>query len=607
MCGIVGLFDNENIAEKLLQSLKIMEYRGYDSVGIALIGDAENIQVKKSLGRVEELAQQVTTLKGRIGIGHTRWATHGKPNLANAHPIANNNIAVIHNGIIENYHDIRMKLNVREWQTETDTESLLHFLEQDLKNTNHDVMMAVLNMAKMIEGRSAILMLFASDPDAIYAIRKGCPLVIGKSSDGEFAIGSDPLTFHEQCTNVGELPNNSIARLTKNAISILNLEGESLSCEFVPIQYELRSDDLNGHQHFMHKEIYEQANVLKNILRLYLTDELTDLEDTVGVSGLNLGKVNHIHLVGCGTAYHAGLLAKKYLELNTRLPITAETSSEFRDSCQVLSIKTLVIAISQSGETADTLSCVEKAVMLRCQVLAICNNKISTLSRIATKTIHLQCGPEISVAATKSFTAMVLCLFLFSLSCGRNRGLLSKEQLKRKLNDAIKLPKCIDDILSLEPILADIARKYAACQSVFFLGRHWNFPAALEGALKLKEISYIHAEGFAGGELKHGPLALIDAATPVFAAIPHDTQYPKMVSNLREVSARGGRIIGFGEKEDETLMNWCEEYVSLPVVSEELNPIIFCVAWQLIAYHTAVELGAHIDRPRNLAKSVTVE
>jgi len=485
--------------------------------------------------------------------------------------------------------------------------STASFLDQQLQDSNNDLLSTILKIAKKIEGSSAILLLFARDPNAIYAIRKGCPLVIGESCNGNFAISSDPLAFNEDCTRISDIPNNSIVRLTQKTVSVLNLEGEPLDSKFVPLKHDILVNNLEAHKHFMHKEIYDQKNVFQSILNQYLSDDQTELDNSVGIAGLNLGKVNHIHIVGCGTAYHAGLLAKKYLEQNTRLPITVEIASEFRDACQELSIKTLVIAISQSGETADTLACVEKAAISGCQVLAICNRKFAALPRIATKTIYLHCGPEVSVAATKSFTAMVLCLYLFSLSCGRNRGLLSKDQLKTKLKDVTKLPDCIEEVLTLEPALAQIAVKYSTCTSAYFLGRHWNFPAALEGALKLKEVSYIHAEGLAGGELKHGPLALIDSATPVFIAVPQDAQYPKMMSNLREVASRGGRIIGFGKKEDEALANWCENYFELPVVSDELNPIVFSVAWQLIAYHTALELGVDIDRPRNLAKSVTVE
>lgn len=381
--------------------------------------------------------------------------------------------------------------------------------------------------------------------------------------------------------------------------------GTRIEATFIPAPLESKGVTLGEYEHFMHKEMHEQSEVVRTILCQYVHG--LELAQAVDVTGLNLGKVAHVHIVGCGSAFHAGFLGKKYLELVTRLPITVEMASESRYSGQGLSPKTLVIAISQSGETADTLACVQKARVAGCQIVAVCNHGHSALVRLASKTILLHCGPEISVTATKSFTAMVLCLYLFSLACGRNRGLISKDALKQKLAELADLPGKVSQVLDDEELFRAAAAKYASVSSVLFIGRNWHHPIAMEGALKLKEISYIHAEGMAGGDLKHGTLALVNKATPVIALAPKDAQYSKIMSNVREIRARGGRIIGLGSEGDCELREECQDFFQLPSVPETLMPILSSIALQFWAYHTAKVLGTDIDRPRHLAKSLTVE
>lgn len=610
MCGIVGVFGNESVVPELLAGLKLLEYRGYDSTGISVLSKSDfqaKLHTIRRSGRVQEIERISSEISGSVGIGHTRWATHGIPDERNAHPQTTGRIAVVHNGIVENHEYLRKHLPWVDWKSDTDTEVVLHLLESEVQKLNGDKKEALLSVARQLEGRSAFVFLFVDEPDALYAIRKGLSLLVGRKTNGELMIASDGVAFQGKCEETLLLSDQLVVRLTKDKVNAWDFQGAPVICEFQSVQLENTPQSLNGFAHFMVKEIHDQVSVTQKIIDSALHSDTGLLQDSVGVAGLNLGKINHIHLVGCGTSYHAALLGKKYLEWMTRLPVTLELGSEFQYSDQILTPKTLLIAISQSGETADTVACAEKAAASGCQIVAFCNRRNTALSALATKTIDLHCGTEVSVAATKSFTAMVLSLYFFALSCGVNRGLLKKEALKLKASESLQLPGHIRKVLELEPQIAQIAQKYSKCTSTLFIGRHWNYPVALESALKLKEVSYIHAEGLAGGELKHGTLALVDSSLPVFAIAPQDALHPKMMSNLREIKSRSGRLIGIGNSDDSEFQSLCEDYLALPVISDALKPILAAVALQLLAYHVARVRGVDIDRPRNLAKSLTVE
>jgi glucosamine--fructose-6-phosphate aminotransferase (isomerizing) len=604
MCGIVGFCGQGTTGKEIFTSLKQLEYRGYDSSGISVLNDS-GFETVKAAGYLQNIYERATPLKGHIGIGHTRWATHGPANDINAHPHFNDHLSVVHNGIIENYHELKQVYPHSTWKSETDTEVLVHLLTEYILS-DQPILDSLLKLAAIIKGSFAVAVIFKSSPDTIYTIKNGMPLIVGHGT-GRHVVASDYLALPDDCVSSAALPDRSVGIVTPDFVRVVDFNGSHLNLKTEAFQKLEAAYELKGYKHFMAKEIAEQPHIAKLIIEQSIDLKTWEIDEkTAGVAGLNLGKIDHIKIVACGSAFHAALIGKYYLESFTPLRVTVEIASEARYSDQSLTSKTLLIAMSQSGETADTLSCVNTALELGCQVLAFCNRKHSDLASKATKTILLECGPEISVASTKAFFAMILRLYIFALSCGRNRGQIKKADFKGKLTDLLGLPDQISTVLALALPIAKVSSILSKEKAVFFLGRRLSYPVALEGALKLKEISYIYSEGYAAGELKHGPLALIEPNTPVISIVPPDRMFSKTMSNIAEAKSRGAYIISITSDGNE-VEQVSDLTINLPKCSEELFPFATTVIVQLIAYTTALQLNRPIDKPRNLAKSVTVE
>lgn len=605
MCGIVGFSGKSVSGKEIVQCLKQLEYRGYDSSGVATLASG-SIRTVKRAGRIINIETDAASLTGTVGIGHTRWATHGAANDVNAHPHSSDQISLVHNGIIENFYSIKSRQPDAVWKTETDTEVILHLLS-DYLTAGLAPLAAVRSLVQELRGSFALAIIFQQDPEVVFAVRSGMPLLVG-AGDQRHVIASDPVALPNDCLTMAILPEHSITVVRPQHAASGSFSGEQLTLMFQARQIFRETTELGKHEHFMIKEIEEQPAIIRSLLAERINFSALEIDsELAGVRGLNLGKISHIQIVACGTAWHAALLGKYYLESFTQIPVTVELASEFRYSDRPLTSKNLIIAISQSGETADTLSCVNQAVNAKCQILAFCNRAHAEIPRLATKTIHLNCGQEVSVASTKAFLSMIFNFYLFALSCGRNRGQMKKDIFQQKLLELNKIPAAIEQILANAGQIQQVAESLISANAVFFVGRRLSFPIALEGALKLKEISYLRAEGFAAGELKHGPLALIEPGTPVIAIVPADRHQGKTLSNVLETKARGARIITLGDRENQELRTISDAVIDLPELSEDLSPIATAVVVQLLAYYAARKLGTDIDKPRNLAKSVTVE
>ncbi len=615
MCGIIGYVGQRAVIPILLEGLRRLEYRGYDSAGIAVL-DGDRIEVVRALGKLVSLQEKVAEYGKNprgIGLGHTRWATHGEPSEWNAHPHGDcaRELVVVHNGIIENYHQLRNELEARGhvFLSQTDTEVLPHLIEEALEETT-DLIEAVRRALSRVEGAYAMGVLWSKAPETLVAARHQSPLVIGLGQ-GENFIASDIPAVLPWTREVLFLEDGEMAILTKEGCKLFNIEtGEEIKRPSVTIQWDATMAEKAGFRHFMLKEIYEQPQAVLNTFRGRLDPETGEVNiPEIGLSPEEIQKLEKICILACGTSYHAGLVGKYLFERWVKIPVEVDLGSEFRYRDFLLSQNSLVIPISQSGETADTLASLRRAKEVGARAIAICNVLGSTITRESDGTIYTHAGPEIGVASTKAFTSQLTALLLLTIYLGRLRGTLSLEEAKRLARALLKLPQQIEEIIEkTHPLLKEMAYDYHKKNHFLYLGRNILFPIALEGALKLKEISYIHAEGYAAGEMKHGPIALIDEEMPVVVLAPSNHHvYEKMVSNIEEVRSRRGQVIAFGTQGDETLPRMATESIFLPSCEWEVSPIIYTIPLQLLAYEVAVIRGCDVDQPRNLAKSVTVE
>ncbi len=611
MCGIVGYIGHRPAAELLLNGLKRLEYRGYDSAGIAVVGNG-CLQVYKQQGKVDELAATLRARlpEGTLGIGHTRWATHGEPNDVNAHPHVSSegDFALVHNGIIENYAALRKRLQQKGYvfRSETDTEALVHLIDDVRRTTGLPLPEAVRQALTQVVGTYGLAIVSASDPDLLIAARKGSPLILG-IGEGEYFLASDAAPIVEHTRQVVYLNDGEVVVVRRSGYEVRTTDNVLLEKEVHELEWDLEQIEKGGYPHFMLKEIMEQPEALENCLRGRL-----DLQhNTVQLGGLidvmdRIRAADRIIICACGTSWHAGLVGEYLIEEFARIPVEVEYASEFRYRNPVLRPNDVVIAISQSGETADTLAAVREAKRQGVLTLGICNVVGSTIARETDAGVYLHVGPEIGVASTKAFTAQVAVLTLLALKLAEGRT-LSAAEIAQMLQTLAEIPDKVRQVLTLDDEIRRIAHVYRYASNFLYLGRGYNFPVALEGALKLKEISYIHAEGYPAAEMKHGPIALIDRFMPVVFIAMKDRTYDKVVSNIEEVVARQGSVIAITDEGNGELDTLCEYVIRIPPAPEFLTPLLTVVPLQLLAYHIAVMRGCNVDQPRNLAKSVTVE
>ncbi|MDD5661584.1 MAG: glutamine--fructose-6-phosphate transaminase (isomerizing) [Candidatus Omnitrophica bacterium] len=612
MCGIVGYIGDRQAQPILLRGLKRLEYRGYDSSGIAVILPQKNsISVKKSPGKINALERLLKNkpLSGFAGIAHTRWATHGAPTQANAHPHLDcqGEIALVHNGIIENFEVLKAQL-IKEGHTfrsQTDTEVIVHLIEKFYKNIPLEK--AVCSALKMLVGSFAIGVISSREPAKLVGARSGSPLILGLGKNENF-IASDAPAVLASTKDIVFLDENEVAILTKNNFRVTDLNGKAILKKSVRINWDIAKVQKSGFEHFMLKEINEQPQILENLMHSRVdrkTNRITFEEQDIPEGKLK--NIKNIFIVACGTAYHAGLAGKYILESVCTIPTQIDVSSEFRYRDLLIGPDTLVMAISQSGETADTLAGVREAKKRGSSVLSICNVLGSTLTRESDGIIYTHAGPEIGVASTKAYTAQLLALYLFAFYLARIKNILPPAKVRKYLLDLRRIPKQQELILKEQNNIARLSRKHSHLGSFLYLGRGINYPSALEGALKLKEVSYIPAEGYAAGEMKHGPIALIDEYRAVVCIAPTSKVYEKMVSNIQEIRSRHGKIIAIASCGDQEVSELTREVIYIPQVDELFSPLLVALPLQLIAYHIATKRGCDVDQPRNLAKSVTVE
>jgi glutamine---fructose-6-phosphate transaminase (isomerizing) len=606
MCGIIGYIGGENAVPVLLDGLKRLEYRGYDSAGIAVIEDGQ-LAIRKAVGKLKNLEGVVWTdpPTGTIGIGHTRWATHGRVTELNAHPHETAGFVVVHNGIIENYMALKEKLLAEghAFRTKTDTEVIVHLIA---KHFAGDLTTAVQQALREVVGAYAIAVLSTDDPNTVVGARAGCPLVVGLGQAAYF-LASDVPAVLNHTRDVIFLDDGEVATLTREGVRITALDGRVIGKEVRHVTWDPIMAEKGGYKHFMLKEIFEQPRAVLDTFRGRLAPETGEAVLELGHISRTLSQTERVVLVACGTSWHAALIGQYMLETMTRLPVAVDYSSEFRYRQPVLDQRTLFVGISQSGETADTIAAAREAKSLGAAVLAISNVMDSTLARESDGAFYTHAGPEIGVAASKTFTTQLVSLYLLGLTLGRQRGTITEVQGKKLAQDLMQMPRVMEAVLEQEEAVAELARQFSATRDFLFLGRGLCFPIALEGALKLKELSYIHAEGYAGGEMKHGPIALIDQEMPVVILAPRSRVYDKILSNLEEIRARDGIIIALGTEGDGELRRHADHVLYLPDVPELLQPLVLVLPLQLLAYHIAVRRGCDVDQPRNLAKSVTVE
>jgi glutamine---fructose-6-phosphate transaminase (isomerizing) len=608
MCGIIGYIGMRGATPLLLEGLKRMEYRGYDSAGVAVMNGG-GVETRKAAGKISQLerALAASPVAGDMGIGHTRWATHGVPNECNAHPHIDckGNIAVVHNGIIENSGTLKKGLEARghKFASETDTEVIAHLIEEAFDGNLED---AVIEALWQIEGTYGIAVVSSQDKNKIVAARKGSPLLIGLG-EGEYYVASDVSAILAQTREVVYLDDGDVAVLTRDGYTILNQRAQQLERGVSKIDWDLDQIERGGFDHFMLKEIFEQPATVENAMRgRLLPDQGTSKLGGLNMTDEELLKFDNILITACGTSWHSALIGEHMLESLARIPVEVEYASEFRYRNPVVTDKTLCIVISQSGETADTLAAMREAKSRGARTYGIVNVVGSTIARESDGGIYVHAGPEIGVASTKAFTSQVIALLLFTLKLARLRN-LSMVDGKEIIQELQQLPRKIQSVLDRAPEIEKIAEDFKNAQNFLYLGRGYSFPTALEGALKLKEISYIHAEGYPAAEMKHGPIALIDEKMPVVFVTPHDSVFDKVVSNVQEVKARGGRVIAITTRDEEALHGKLDYEFRIPETKDMLTPVLASVPLQLLAYYIAVKRGANVDQPRNLAKSVTVE
>jgi len=605
MCGIVGYIGDKDIISILLVGLERLSYRGYDSSGIAVICKGE-LDFWKKAGKIHELNKVFDSLsvKGELGIGHTRWSTHGEPTEINAHPhvTRNKGFAIVHNGIIENYQLIKTKLTQEGYlfTSETDTEVILHLIEKYYVDNLAD---AVIKTIADLEGTFAIAVITEKEPDKIVVTRKGSPLLVGKSKKGNF-ISSDLNAIIHHTKDIMYFEDNEIGIIEKNKITVLDLKKNPISKEIKHISWDPVDAEKTGYSHYMLKEIFEQPSVVRRILSKYVKDGEITFEQ---LKKLDLTHVKRFIIQACGTSWHAGVYARYLIEQFAKVLTEVDISSEFRYRHILSQGNDIVMAISQSGETADTLACIREAKSKFFNVLSFVNVKESSIDRESDGVIYSHSGQEVGVASTKNYIAQLISIYLFTIYLADLKGCLSHEEKNDMINAVFKIPEHIEHILAQSKKIEDIAEKYYANREFLFIGRGVNYQSALEGALKLKEISYIHATGYAAGELKHGPIALIDSKLPVVCIAPNTNTYDKMISNIQEVKSRKGRTIIVATEGNEEIKAFAEDIIYIPDVPEILTPILVAIPLQLLAYHIALKLDCDVDQPRNLAKSVTVE
>lgn len=614
MCGIVGYIGKREAYPILIKGLKRLEYRGYDSAGVALIDREDNLNVYKTKGKVADLeafcADKNTS--GSVGIAHTRWATHGEPSSVNAHPhySSSKNLAIIHNGIIENYVEIKRNLIAKGvvFQSETDTEVLVQLIEYVQVKKNLDTLTAVQVALHQVIGAYAIALLDRREPNQIIAARKQSPLVVGIGKD-EFFLGSDASPIVEFTDKVVYLEDGNIAvvRLGEE-LKVVNLLNREQNPSVQTIDINLGQIEKGGYPHFMLKEIFEQPDCLKTCMCGRINAEATNVTLSAVIDNKDrLLLAKRIIIVACGTSWHAALIGKQLIETYCRIPVNVEYASEFRYRNPVVSSDDVVIAMSQSGETADTLAAVELAKAAGAFIYGICNAVGSSIPRATDTGSYIHVGPEIGVASTKAFTGQVIVLTMLALALAKEKGTVSKEDYERVVKELSLIPYKMQEVLKLNDKIANLSQVFTYAHNFIYLGRGYSYPVAMEGALKLKEISYIHAEGYPAAEMKHGPIALIDSDMPVVVIATHNAMYEKVLSNIQEIKARKGRVIALITKGDETISRIADKVIELPETLECLEPLLATIPLQLLAYHIAVCKNKNVDQPRNLAKSVTVE
>lgn len=615
MCGIVGYLGKREAFPILIKGLQRLEYRGYDSAGVALINDKGTLSVHKTKGKVADLEAycQDKDISGTVGLAHTRWATHGEPSSRNAHPhySQTGRLAIIHNGIIENYAVLKKNLAEKgiEFVSDTDTEVLIQLIEYVMTKKNLDLLTAVQVALHQVIGAYAIAVLDKENPDQIIAARKQSPLVVG-IGEQEYFIGSDATPIIEYTDKMVYLEDGNIAVIRRNAdLNVVSILNHRLSPEVQTVEMNLGQIEKGGYPHFMLKEIFEQPECFENCIRGHISLNTPDnvylraVQDNEEV----LKKAKRIVIVACGTSWHAGLIGKQLIEDFCRIPVEVEYASEFRYRNPVISADDVVIAISQSGETADTLAAVALAKKKGAFIYGVVNAIGSSIARETHAGTYIHVGPEIGVASTKAFTGQVTVLTLFALAVAKVRGTVSKPEFESVVKSLTHIPEMMEIVLKANDKIKQLARTFTYARNFLYLGRGYSYPVALEGALKLKEISYIHAEGYPAAEMKHGPIALIDSDMPVVVVATHNAMYEKVLSNIQEIKARQGRVIAIVTEGDTTVSKIADEVIEMPEMMECLEPLISSIPLQLMAYHVAVCKGKNVDQPRNLAKSVTVE
>jgi glucosamine--fructose-6-phosphate aminotransferase (isomerizing) len=608
MCGIVGFVGKKNASQILVEGLSKLEYRGYDSAGVAILNE-KGINVAKCKGRLVNLKEKLdeNPIEGTIGIGHTRWATHGEPNDVNSHPHSNEDgtISVVHNGIIENYINLREKLIKKGYTfaSETDTEVIPHLVDYYYKG---DLTEAVMKAVSRMEGSYAIGVVSSSEPDKIVAVRKDCPLIVG-IGQGEYFVASDIPAVLNHTRDVYFLNDNEFVVLTKDGVTLLNEDKEVINKDVYHVTWNADAAEKGGYEDFMLKEIHEQPKAIKDTMtsRIALDKEIT--LDKISLTKEQLENIDKVYIVACGTAYHAGVVGKYVIEKLARLSVELDIASEFRYRNPIINEKTLMIVVSQSGETADTMAALRLAKSKNARVIAITNVVGSSVSREADDVLYTWAGPEIAVASTKAYTTQLIAMYILALFFAEQKSTLSKEEIETIKADMLKLPELTEEVLKQKETIQKFASKTYMHKDMFFLGRGLDYAVAMEGSLKLKEISYIHSEAYAAGELKHGTIALIEKGTIVVALATQETLFDKMVSNIKEVKTRGANVLAFALEGNTKIEQTVDTTFYLPKVNPLLAPVLSVLPLQLFAYYTAVQKGCDVDKPRNLAKSVTVE
>ena len=613
MCGIVGYVGEKSAVGIIVDGLKRLEYRGYDSAGVAVIGPGGELEVRRAAGRIKMLegVLRERPLTGRIGIGHTRWATHGRPSDENAHPHTDcsGTLVVVHNGIMENYLEVKERLLAEghTFRSETDTEVLAHLVEHHLKSAGRLDRAVKLALGEY-RGNYAVGVVSTAAPDRLVAAKHGAGSVVVGLGRGEMFVASDIPAILGHTRDVVILEDGEVVVITAEGVDLSTLDDQPVQRDPVRILWDPIMAEKGGYRHFMLKEMYEQPRAITDTFRGRVAPETGNiLLPDVTLDPSTVKAIQRVVFVACGTASYASLLGRSMIERLAGLPAEVDLASEFRYRDALVGPETLVVAVSQSGETADTLGAVKAARLKGAPILAITNVVGSALCREATATLYMHAGPEIGVASTKAFSTMVVAAYLLGLWLGRLRGVLAAEDVRKRVQDLAEIPRLVEKTLELDGQIATIARELAGARNFLYLGRGLQFPIALEGALKLKEISYIHAEGYAGGEMKHGPIALIDDGFPVVALAPRDASYERMLGNIEEVRAREGQVIAVVQTGDKLVASKAQHVIEVPPAADLLAPLITVIPLQLLAYHIAVRRGCDVDQPRNLAKSVTVE